>query len=151
MKFSCSVDISLPRNTVVQYFSDSNNMVNWQDGFVSFEPVSGTPGQVGAQSCITYKIGRNHAVLLETITLNNLPEAIHGTYEGDFGKNTMHNYFEEIGPTETRWRSDLEYLEAKGFIMKTMMRLLPGIMKKKTQKWMDQFKVWSEGLENETT
>lgn len=144
MKFSCSVDINLPRHRVIQLFDNPENMKYWQDGFISFNPVSGNPGEVGAQSHITYKMGRKEMVLLETVALKDLPHTFHGIYEGDFGKNTMNSYFEEIGPNKTRWRSDLEYLEARGFVMKIMTKIMPSVMKKQTQKWMDQFKRWSE-------
>ena len=147
MKFTCSVDIDLPRAKVVALFDNSENMKYWQDGFISFEHLAGIPGEVGAQSNITYKMGRKSMVLVETITENNLPKTFHGTYEGDFGKNTMHNFFEELGSDKTRWRAELEYLEANGIIMNLMTKVFPSIPRKQTQKWMDQFKKFAEDKE----
>ena len=144
MKFTCTVDIAKNRAAVVLLFDNPDNMQHWQDGFLSFEHKSGSPGKAGAQSTIKYDVKGRKMTLLETVTKNDLPEEFHGTYEGDFGKNTMHNYFEVLGPESTRWRSELEYLETNGFIMKTMALLMPGIFKKQTQKWMDQFKAFAE-------
>lgn len=144
MKFSCSVDIDKSRDEVVRLFDNPDNMRHWQDGFISFTPQSGTAGKVGAQSLIKYDIKGRKMDLLETVTKNNLPQEMHGTYEGDFGKNTMHNYFKVVGPNRTRWISDLEYQEMNGFIMKTMAKLMPSMFRKQTQKWMDQFKVFAE-------
>lgn len=144
MKFTCTVDIEKSRGEVVRLFDNPDNMPHWQDGFISFTPKSGTPGQVGATSIICYDIRGKKMELLETVTMNSLPEEFHGTYEGDFGMNTMHNYFEVLGPQETRWRSELEYLEMNGFVMNTMAKLMPNMFRKQTQKWMDQFKVFVE-------
>jgi len=144
MKFSCSVDIDKSRDEVVKLFDNPDNMRHWQDGFISFTPQTGTPGKVGAQSLIKYDIKGRKMDLLETITRNNLPEEMHGSYEGDFGKNTMHNYFEVLRSDKTRWRSELEYVKMNGFVMRAMAKVMPGMFRKQTQKWMDQFKAFAE-------
>jgi len=144
MKFTCSVDIDLPRSKVIELFDNPENMGNWQDGFISFEHKSGKAGEVGAQSIVTYEIRGRKMELLETITSRKLPEEFHGTYEGDFGKNTMNNYFTKLDPVKTRWKAEVEYLETRGFVMKMMSLVMPGMFRKQTQKWMDQFKDWSE-------
>ena len=144
MKFTCTVDIDLPLDRVVELYNNPDNMKYWQDGFISFEHVNGEPGKAGAQSHITYKMGKKEMVLLETIVKRELPHTFNGTYEGDFGKNTMNNTFSKLSDNKTRWRADLEYLQANGFILKVMTKLFPGIMKKQTQKWSDQFKAWAE-------
>ncbi len=146
MKFTCTVDIELPRERVIELFDNPDNMIHWQDGFVSFEHVSGEAGEPGAQSHVTYKMGSREMVLLETVVLRDLPHAFHGTYEGTFGKNSMNNYFEELDTNKTRWKADVHYMQANGFIMKVMTKVFPGKMKKSTQKWMDQFKSWSESV-----
>ena len=146
MKFSCSVDIDLSRDIVVDLFDKPENMQHWQDGFISFEHKSGTPGEVGSQSHIRYNIRGKKMLLLETVSHKKLPEAYYGTYEGDFGKNTMHNHFTVLDRHKTRWDAEVEYIKMNGFMMKMMSRLMPGMFQKQTQKWMDQFKEWSEGV-----
>lgn len=144
MKFSCSVDIDLPRERVIELFDNPHNLQYWQDGLVSFTHKSGIPGQVGAQSSMIYSNKGRKMEILETLTKYNLPESMHGSYEGSWGKNTMHNYFEVLDEVRTRWRADMEYLEMNGFMMKLMAKLKPSLFRKQSQKWMDQFKAWAE-------
>lgn len=142
--FTCTVDIDLPRTRVVELFDDPENMKHWQDGFESYGHVSGNPGKTGAQAIIKYNMKGRKFDLLETVTKNALPDELHGSYEGDWGKNTMNNYFEELGPHKTRWRAELEYIEVNSLMMKLMGFLMPGMFRKQTQKWLDQFKVFAE-------
>jgi len=144
MQFTCAVDIDLPRATVINYFKNPDNMQYWQDGFISYKQLGGNAGTEGAQSLVTYDIRGKKMQLTETVLTSKLPAEFHGLYEGDFGKNTMSNYFVELGPKLTRWRAEIEYLETKGFIMKMMSLFFSGIFKKQTQKWMNQFKSFTE-------
>lgn len=54
-------------------------MPKWQDGFISFQHQQGVPGEVGSTAIVKYK----RAELLKTITHSDLPQAYHGTYEGN--------------------------------------------------------------------
>jgi len=143
-RFTCTVDIDLPRTRVIELFDDPDNMRHWQDGFESFEHVSGDPGTPGAQAIVKYNMRGRKFDLLETVIKRELPQESHGTYEGDWGKNSMNNYFEELGPDKTRWRSELEYTEVKSIMMKLMNFMMPGMAQKQTQKWLDQFKAFAE-------
>lgn len=140
MKFKCSVDISLPRAKVVELFDNPENLKYWQDDFVSIEQLSGTPGSEGSKARINYK----KVSLVETIIKRDVPNAFHGSYEGSWGKNLMYNYFDEMSDKETRWRSELDYIEMNGIMMKIMRTLMPSMFQKQTQKWMDQFKAFAE-------
>lgn len=60
--------------------------------------------------------------------------------------NSMRNYIKVLAPDRTLWQSELEYTIKKGFMLKLMSKLAPGMFRKPTQKWMDQFKEWAEGL-----
>ena len=57
MKFSCSVEINASLDRVIELFDSSENLKEWQPDFVSFEHLSGTPGEVGAKSRIIYLMG----------------------------------------------------------------------------------------------
>jgi len=140
MKFSCKVEIELPRDIVVQLFDNPDNMPYWQDDFIAFEHISGTPGQEGSTAKVIYK----RVELLETVLENDLPNAFHGSYEGSWGKNLMNNYFEETGRQSTIWKAEVEYIAMENIMMKIMGRFFPGMFRKQTQKWMDQFKVFAE-------
>ena len=146
MKFTCSVDIDLPRKRVIELFDNPDNMKEWQDGFVSFAPISGTPGQPGAKSRIIYKMGKKgkQFELIETVSVRNLPDEFSGTYEHKHMTNSMKNTFVELGENKTRWNAYLEYNKLNGFMIKLMMKIMPGMARKQTQKWLDQFKVFAE-------
>ena len=144
MKFTCSVDIKLPKARTVELWSDPENLVKWQDGFKSFEHLSGNPGEVGAKSEMKYENGSHKIELLETIISNNLPDEFTGRYEAKQMVNTMKNTFTEISENETRWEAEIEYLSFHGFMPKLMAFLMPGMFRKQTQKWLDQFRDFCE-------
>lgn len=145
MKFNCYVDIDLPIDRVVELFDNPDNMKHWQDGFISFEHMSGRPGGVGAKSKIRYKTKQGDFDLIETITVKNLPHEFTGTYEHKHMTNSMRNKFKQLGPTKTKWEAEIEYTEITNFMAKLMSWIMPSMFKKQTQKWMDQFKVFAEG------
>lgn len=144
MKFICSVNIKLPKNRVVELWEDPNNLKEWQDGFESFDHVSGEPGTPGARSKMVYSNRGKKIVLIETIKVNNLPDEFEGVYKADAMTNTMRNTFTEIGPNETKWTAEINYYELNGFMIKLMSFLFPGLFKRQTQKWLDQFRDFAE-------
>ena len=150
MKFNCSVEINLPVDKVVELFDNPDNLKEWQDGFVSFEHLSGTAGQPGAKSRIIYKMGRREMELIETITVRDLPREFSGVYEHESMDNTMKNYFIELGPERTRLDAEVEYTEFRGFMVKIMAFLFPGMFKKQVQKWMNQFRDFAERTDKVT-
>lgn len=148
MKFKCSVTIDLPIDRVIQLFDNPNNLKEWQDGFVSFEHLSGTPGETGAKSLIKYKHGKREMELIETITVKNLPEEFSGTYEHKHMDNTLKNSFVALSDQQTRLDCYIHYTKFKAFVPKIMAFLMPGMYRKFTQKWLDQFKKFAEGTES---
>lgn len=144
MKFTCSVEIDLPIEKVAQLFKDPDNLSKWQDGFVSMEHLSGNPGEPGAKSKLIYKTGGGKIELVETILTNKLPHKFSGKYEAKQMVNTMKSRFSKLENSKTKWMAELEYTEMNGFMIKLMAWLMPGIFKKQTQKWLDQFKAFAE-------
>jgi uncharacterized membrane protein len=144
MKFTCAVDIDKSIDKVIELFKDENNLKEWQDGFQSLEHLSGTKGEEGAKSKITYSSKGRKIELTETIMVNNLPEEFKGLYEAKEMVNYMTNKFSSLGENSTRYESDIEYVSFHGFMPKLMAFLFPGMFKKQVQKWMQQFKVFAE-------
>jgi uncharacterized membrane protein len=144
MKFTCTVDINLPVNRVVELFDNVENMYKWQDGLQSFDHISGTPGEVGAKSKMVYKHKKRVLELEETILVKNLPDEFTATYEHIHMTNTMSNRFTAPSEGKTRWEANIEYTQFNGFMPKVMAKLFPGMFKKQTQKWLDQFKTFAE-------
>ncbi len=144
MKFTCSVEIDQPIKRVIQLFDNPANMKEWQDGFVSMELLSGVRGKVGAKSRLLYKSGKHVVELIETIQVKNLPQEKTALYEHKHMVNIMSNYFTALGTDKTKWEVVIEYTKFIGFFPKLMALLMPGVFKKQTQKWLDQFKKFAE-------
>ena len=143
MKYSNEVIINLPLNRVIELFDSEENLFNWQPELISFEHVSGEKGEVGAKSKLRYKMGKREVEMIETITVKDLPKEFSGTYEAKGVWNEVKNYFEVIDENTTRWHSDCHF-EFSGF-MKIMAFIMPGMFKKQSQKYLDQFKTFAEG------
>ena len=80
MKYTVETEINLPIARVVELFDDPENLKHWQPGLLSFEPISGTPGQPGAKSKLKYKMGKRDIEMVETISVRNFPDEFSGTY-----------------------------------------------------------------------
>lgn len=145
MKFKCQVDIDLPREKVIELFDSVDNLKHWQDGFISFEHLTGEPGEVGSTARMMYEMNGRPMELIETVTVKNFPDEFSGTYVHKHMTNSMVNKFEWLASDKTRWTAEIEYTQLNGFMIKMMAFLMPGIFKKQTQKWLNQFKAFAEG------
>lgn len=142
MKYNCEIEIDLPLKRVIELFDDSNNLSKWQPGLVSFEHISGEPGQAGAKSRLKYKMGKRNIEMIETITIRNLPEEFSSTYEAKGVFNLVNNNFTELSMSKTKWITENEF-QFSGF-MKIIGMLMPGTFKKESQKYLMQFKEFAE-------
>lgn len=142
MKYELEIEIDLPRNRVVELFDDTDNMKSWQPTLQSYRHLSGTPGQVGAKAEHVHKFGKKSITMIETVTSRNLPDEFSGTYEAKGAWNLAENWFEEISPGRTRWRTRNEF-RCSGF-MRIMAFLMPSGFKKETTKHMKSFKKFAE-------
>ncbi|WP_353778699.1 SRPBCC family protein [Winogradskyella sp. 3972H.M.0a.05] len=140
MKFSCHVDINAPVDKVVDIFMDPDNLEHVQEGFRSKELISGEAGKEGAVSNMVYE----KFDLKETILKSNLPEEFLGLYEHKHMTNTMKVSFEALDDSTTRYHSEIDYTIMKGFILKLLAKLFPGMFKKQVLKWMNLFKDFAE-------
>ena len=144
MKYSVEVIIEKPRNEVVKKMDNIDNMKHWQPGLVSFEHLSGEPGEVGAKSKLYYKMGKREIEMIETITCKNLPNEFSGTYEAKGVWNHVQNHFIEIDENKTVWRSVNEF-RCSGYL-KIMIFLMPGMFNKETCKYLVNFKEFAESI-----
>ena len=141
MKYSSKIEINLPREKVIQLFDNVDNMAKWQEGFLSFEPISGKPGEEGSKAKLKYKMGKREIEMIETITKRNLPDEFNGTYEARGVFNIIENKFIDNGDSTT-WISVNEF-RFKGF-MKVIAFLMPGSFKKQSLKYLQDFKKFAE-------
>ena len=142
MKYTVQIDIDLPRSRVIELFDSTENLYKWQRGLQSFEPVSGEPGEPGAQSKVVFQMGKRKIEMLETITKKNLPREFNGTYDAKGVHNVVNNRFVEVGADKTRWESE-NVFEFKGF-MKLIGLLMKGSFPKQSLQYMRDFKEFAE-------
>lgn len=142
MKFDCEVEINLPVSRVVELFDNPDNMKFWQPELISFEPLSGTPGQPGAKSRLKYLMGKREIEMIETITVRNLPDEFSGTYDAKGVYNEVKNYFIPLEDNKTLYKTT-NLFEFSGF-MKLMGFFMPGLFKKESMKYMVRFKEFAE-------
>ncbi|MCB0465400.1 MAG: SRPBCC family protein [Aequorivita sp.] len=142
MKYSVSITIDKPVDEVIALFDNVDNMKKWMKGLERFEPISGTPGEVGAKSRLEFKMGKREIEMIETITAKNLPEEFTGTYEAKGVFNIVKNSFEPLPDNKTKYSTEQEF-QFKGF-MKLFGLLMPGAFKKQSMKYLQDFKAFAE-------
>ena len=142
MKYSAEIVINLPRERVISLFDNPDNLKKWMAGLVSFEPLSGVPGEVGAKSKLRFRMGRREVEMVETITVRNLPAEFSGTYEAKGVFNFVRNEFTDLGNGTTKYLTEQEF-RLSGF-MKIIGWLMPGSFKKQSVKYLEDFKRFAE-------
>lgn len=146
MKFTCRVEINLPKEKTVEIWKAPANLKHWQDGFDHYEHLSGKMDTVGSKGMLHYNIKGKPMELEETIIEINLPHLMEGEYVHKHMTNRMRNTFQELGPEKTIWTAEIHYIKFNGLFMKLFAFFGKGVFKKQTQKWLDQFKVFAEEL-----
>ncbi|RYZ59598.1 MAG: SRPBCC family protein [Proteobacteria bacterium] len=142
MKYSCEVIIDLHIDRVVELFDNPDNLKHWQPGLLSFERISGNPGQPGAKSRLKFKMGNRDIEMIETVTVRNLPHEFSGTYDAKGVFNIVKNYFTPMSATQTRFVSEQEF-KFSGF-MKAVGFMLPDVFRKTSQQYLTHFKAFAE-------
>ena len=143
MKYTIETIIELPRDKVIKKLDNTDNLKHWQEGLVSTEHISGTPGQVGAKMKLVFKMGKRHMELIENITKREFPNEFHGTYTTKGMHNVQENYFEELPNGHTKWVSKSEFIPTN-FVLRIMTLIMPSTFKKQSKKYMDAFKNFAE-------
>lgn len=145
MKFTLELPIRKSRTEVWQAFDNVENMKKWQPTLIKFENMSGTPGQPGALSILTYGEGKREFFLTEKITFRDEPERFDGMYENEFANNIVKNTFIANSENETLWKLETEF-KFKTLIMKFVGPLMKNNYVKRTEKDMERFKKLAENL-----
>lgn len=142
MKHTSEITIKQPIDKVIELFDNPDNLKHWQPGLLSFEPISGTPGQPGAKSRLKFDMNGRQIEMIETVTVRNLPSEFSGTYEAKGVYNVSKNYFSAIDAGTTKFVSENEF-QFSGF-MKIIGWLMPGSFKKQSYKYLENFKAFAE-------
>jgi hypothetical protein len=152
VRFTIEIEIALPRATVVQLLEDPAHRPKWLRGLVSHEPVRGEAGQVGTESRVVFRSGKQTMVCTETLTrrepadLRRVPEdrVIHFEREivADGMWNASRDRLTANGRESTLWASENEY-RFTGF-MRLAAPLLRGSFVKQSRQHMADFKAFAE-------
>lgn len=142
MKYTTEILIALPREEFIKKLDNPDNMKHWMRGLVSYELISGTPGEEGAQMTMKFKMGKRDMEMVETIITRNMPEEFHATYDAKGVHNIQKNYFKKENG-QTRWISESEF-QFEAFGMKLMAFLMPGAFKKQSKQYANDFKNFAE-------
>lgn len=142
MRYKTEVTINLPRERVIELFDSFENLKKWQDGLVSYEPISGEPGTPGARTRLLYDMGRRRMQMIETIIARDLPEEFSATYDASGVHNIVRNFFYDEGET-TRWALDSEF-QFRSY-MRIISLFIPGSkFREQTRSSMESFKRFAE-------
>ena len=144
MRYTLSNTINKPLEEVIEKFKDSEGAKKWMEGLQKIEPISGTPGEVGAKTNFYFIHKNKEMIIEETILEQNLPDQIKFAYHSSMGYNEVEMRFEPISDQSVRQINN-SYFELKG-IMKLMSFLMKGLFKKQSMKYMDGFKNYVEGF-----
>lgn len=142
MRYQLEIEITAPRERVLELFLDHNNLKKWQPELVSFERTQGDGRSVGSQSKQIHKMGNKEIEMIETITVYEYPDRFSATYETDGVWNLVETWFYDEG-TKTKWVVESEF-KCSGIMMKLMLFLMPGMFKKQTFMFMERFKTFVE-------
>lgn len=142
MKYTLEILIDRPIENVIALFDNVDNMYKWMEGLQKVEHISGTPGQPGAKMKLYYKMGKREIDMVETVTVRNLPHEFSGTYEAKGVFNIVKNFFVKVSDTQTKYSTEQEF-QFKGF-MKIIGFLFPGMFKKQSMKYLEDFKRFVE-------
>jgi mRNA-degrading endonuclease HigB of HigAB toxin-antitoxin module len=143
MKYTTEGIINLPLEEFIAKLDNADNMKHWQKGLVSYEMLEGIPGEVGAKMKLSYDLGKRKMEMVETITHRNMPNELHMVYNAPGMHNIQKNYFSDIDGKSTKWVSESEFTSDKIFY-KIMMTLMPGMFKKQSKIYFDDFKAFAE-------
>ena len=143
MKYKLELLINKSRADVWRLFDDPTNVPKWQPSLIKVERLSGTAGQPGATSKLTYKNGEREFSLNEKVTFRAEPERLDGVYENEFAENVVKNTFLEQGKDATLWKVEVVF-KFKTLFMKVLGPLTKKNFVIRTQRDMERFRALAE-------
>ncbi|HZW62936.1 MAG TPA: SRPBCC family protein [Flavobacteriaceae bacterium] len=142
MKYTLSNTIDKPLKEVMEKFNDPEGVKHWMEGLNRTEPVSGTPGKVGAVTDFYFLHKNKEMKITETILEENLPEQIKFSYQSPMGSNEVEMRFEELSNNSVKQTNNTSF-ELQG-AMRVMGFFIKGMFKKQSLKYMNAFKQYVE-------
>ena len=143
MKFALELPLQKSRDEVWKAFDNPENTKIWQPSLVNFENISGTQGQPGAVSKLTYKGSKREFSLIEKVTHRAEPDRLDVVYENEFADSSVRNTFVIVNDNETLWRMEVEF-KFKTLIMKLIGPSMKTNYMLRTERDMQGFKEFVE-------
>jgi hypothetical protein len=143
MKFALELPLHRSRAEVWHAFVNPENTKIWQPTLISFETISGTQGQPGAISKLTYAEGKGEFVLVEKVTYRAEPDRFDSAYENNFADNSVKSTFIAKSENETLWKMEVEF-KFKTQLMKIVGPFAKKNYVKRSQRDMESFKEFVE-------
>lgn len=134
-------EIIKPLDMVIRVFSDRDQMIRWQPGLVSVEPMEGAGPRTFK---LTFQLGRRRMPMTETIESDQLPAQYIVTYDMKGVFNRVKHSFVATETGTTLWRCDHEF-RFKG-LMKLVVVFIRGDFEKQSDIIMRNFKGYVESL-----
>lgn len=142
MQYTCEITVDVSRDRFIELFDDVENLKHWMKGLVSFEHLTGEPGQPGSTSRLEFLNNGRSMVMTETVIVRNLPHEFGGTYEMKGVLNSVFNRFEAVAPNRTRWVMESDF--KLGGFLKVLGFLMPWMFRMQSQQHMKAFKAFAE-------
>ncbi|MEO8934376.1 MAG: SRPBCC family protein, partial [Xanthomarina sp.] len=73
MKYTTEILICTPVLDFVKKMQNLENLKYWQRGLISYDHISGVPGDVGSKMKLVYKVGTRQMELIETVIHKHFP------------------------------------------------------------------------------
>ncbi len=143
MRYETELEVDVPRLRLLELFLDQNNLALWMPGLIRLEPISGVPGEVGAKTRQILKQGKSEQAVVETISVMRPPDEVSGIYEAGSVWNLIENRFFDLPNDKTRWILVSDFRSTNLF-MKLLTVVTPGMFKKQTLAYMNEFKSFAE-------
>lgn len=143
MQYVTEIIINKSIKDVTKKMASVENMKHWQEGLMSMEHISGTPGFIGEKMKLNYSFGKRKMEIIKTIIRANFPNEFHATYTTKGVRNIQENYFDNTTDGFTKWTCKNNY-EPTSFAMSIMLFFMPKTFKKQTKTYMNNFKKFIE-------
>ena len=143
MNFTVSNTINASLEVVAAKFLEPEGAKHWMEGLQKIDPISGTPGEVGAKTDFYFLFRGKEMKISEVILEQNMPHQIKFGYTSGMGYNEVEMKFEKLSDSSVKQINN-SYFEMKG--AKAIMGFLfKGMFKKQSMKYLDAFKAYVEG------
>jgi uncharacterized membrane protein len=142
MKYQTKITIHKPLKEVVDKFDDAEGIKHWMRGLTEFKTYQGEAGKAGAKSIVRFDTGKRKIEMTETIISNNLPSDITMAYDAPGVHNIVRSEFRSNGnDTEMIQHQEFQF---QNLGMRIFGRLFPGMFKKQSQQYAQDFKAYVE-------